>query len=261
MNLIDTALAYLKYRLKAKTKYSIHSPFLFDLVNEVFNDHRVYYAFDEIEAIRKYLLKDQKTIEMEDYGAGSKILHTTIRGICDIVKTSALPPKYGRLLFRLVNYFQPKTILELGTGAGIGTMYMGMAAREKKIITLDGSMALSEVAQRNFDYLHLNHIEVITGKFGRTLSRAFSKLNQIEFLFIDGDHRKSALVDYFEQCLPRLKEDAIMVIDDINWSNEMNKGWQMLTQNEQVTLSLDLFRMGILFFRQGIKKQHLKLLY
>ncbi len=249
---------YLLFRAQARSRFTIHSPFLFELVNEVFRDKRSFYCFDEIEKIRGSLLADATLISENHYGEKSKVLDSRERSLRDIARTASLPAEYGELLFRLVNHFRPENILELGTGTGISTLYLASAAAAAPVTSLEGSPTLSKIAQRNLSKLSLNNVQIITGNFADTLPVALQQLGKPGFIFIDGDHRKSPLLDYIHQCLPGITPHTIMVLDDIYWSQEMKEAWQEIIELPQVTMSIDLFRMGILFFKEGIVKQHLK---
>lgn len=252
---------YLNFRLRARSRYRIHSPFLFELVNEVFRDKRRFYAFDEIENIRGKLLSDKSVIEENHFGERSKALRKAQRRLGEEVRTASLPAPYGRLLFRTVDYLRPANILELGTSAGISTLYLASAASSVPVITLEGSASLAAVARQQIAAMKLNNVTVIEGNFNDTLQAALRQMGKAGFIFIDGDHRKSSLLNYVGQCLERINDDSVMVIDDIYWSQGMKEAWTEIISLPQVTMSIDLFRLGMLFFREGMMKQHLKVVY
>ena len=257
---IRLAKDYFRFRLAARSRYTIHSSFLFELVNDVFRDKRNFYAFEEIEKIREELLNDGSAIDENFQGAASKKLSQK-REVKNIVEVSAMPVKYCRLLFNLILFSRPKTILELGTGLGLSTFYMAAAARSAKIISIEGSEKLSAIAQKKAQKLQLQNIKFINGKFSETLPQALQELQTLDFVLIDGDHAKQPLLQNLRQIIPHVTNNCVIVIDDIYWSAEMKDAWSEIIQFPQVTLSLDLFRLGILFFREGIVKQHLKVVW
>ncbi|MDZ4845546.1 MAG: class I SAM-dependent methyltransferase [Chitinophagales bacterium] len=256
---LRVAKDYLNFRRAALSRFSIHSPFLFELVNDVFRDNRDYYAFSDIEKIRQSLLSDARTIEENHFGEQSKALPQQTRKVSDIARVTSLPQNYGKLLFRLVNHLRPGNFIELGTGLGISALYLASAESSAPFITLEGSQVLSAIAQEQFSKLQLKNIRLLEGDFNETLPKAIRELGKIHFIFLDGDHRKDSVIRYIRLLLPHLAENATIVIDDIYWSEEMNEAWKEVAQLPQATLTVDLFRMGILFFREGIKvKQDLK---
>ncbi len=255
---IKTALRYGKYLLTAKSRYEVHSPFVFNLIEDVLRDKRHYYAFDEIESRRDGLLADESVIVVEDFGAGSKINKTPERKISSIAKNTLISPKFGQLLFRLTNYLQPEQVLEIGTSLGISTLYLAKACPKSTITTIEGSKTVAAKATEQFNTLETHNIRIVTGEFSTTLPSVLAEIKRLDMAFIDGNHRFAPTMAYFELMLPYLHENSVLIFDDIHWSDEMEKAWEAVKSNPQVTLTLDLFFKGIVFFRKDFKqKSHL----
>jgi len=250
---------YCTYYLTASNGkgHGIHSPFVYDFVKNVLNDRRNFYAYDQVEALRKQLLHDKSVIEVEDFGAGSTVSKTNQRSIASIARHAAKSKKWAQLLFRIVNYYQPKTILELGTSLGISTSYMAMANTNARIITAEGSAAIAGRAQKNFRALQLSSIQQVTGNFDNTLAGIIAGEPSLDMAFIDGNHRYEPTVRYFNQLLPSLHADSMVIFDDIHWSADMEKAWEEVKEHRSVRLSIDLFFIGLVFFSDQFKvKQH-----
>lgn len=262
MDLIYRIEAYLTYLWISKTKYQIHSPFLYKIVTEVFERESFNKKFEKVEEIRKELLADETIIEIEDFGAGSKKFKSNKRKIKDITKISLKKQKYAQLLSQLIEYFDAKNILELGTSLGITTSYLAMANDNSKVTSIEGCKATADVAQRCFDRLELNNIDLIVGEFGKVLKEVCSNNEKFDFIFIDGNHRESAVVDYFKIILPYCKNDTVIAIDDIHWSEDMEEAWQFIKNHEEVTVTIDIFEMGFAFLRkENIQKSHCVIQY
>ncbi len=240
---------WLRYFWRAKTIYDVHSPFVADFVNVVLEDDRTFYAFSEIEFLREKLLKNKTELIIEDHGAGSKVNPSTKRLIADVAHHSAVPPEVGQLLFRLVHFSKPKTILELGTSLGISTLYLASGALNAQVRTLEGCPDIADKALHHFSVLNRTNIQLYKGKFEETLPKALADWRQLDFLFLDGDHRQGASWHYFEKCLEHAHEYSVFVIADIHWSAEMEQAWTRMQAHSRVKLSIDLFYVGILFFR------------
>lgn len=250
---------YFSYYLKASNGkgHGMHSPFVFDFITHVLNDELDFYAYNEIENLRKILLKDERVIDVQDFGAGSKQIKTKQRKIADIARYSLKPKKYAQLLFRMVNYYQPKQILEIGTSLGITTCYLARPGHKSKVITMEGADAIAAIAQENFQQLGLNNIELVKGNFDETLSSVVNRESLFDFIFIDGNHRKEPTLRYFEQLLPVTHNDTIIIFDDIHWSEEMEAAWKHIKKQEQVRATIDLFFIGVVLLRKEFKeKQH-----
>lgn len=249
---------YLKYRLRAYTAHDIHSPFVYDLFNNILSDKTPYYGFDLIESIRAKQLLNNSKINIKDFGTGEK--QRTVL-VSDIAKKAIKPKKYAQLLFRLVNKFSSENILEIGTSLGITTLYLSMPNSKNRIITLEGSPEIAAIAKNNFALIQRKNIELICGEFEESLPIALLKLKKLDLVYFDGNHRRNPTLSYFERCLHLSTEDSIFIFDDIYWSKEMEIAWKEIKKNPKVTLSIDLFQLGIVFFKKGLEKQHFTLRY
>ena len=124
-------IRYIKYLLTASNSkgHGVHSPFVYEFITTVLNDDRHFYAYQPIEKLRQQLLSDNKEIEIEDFGAGSRVAKTKNRKISKIARSSLKPKKFGQLLFRIVDHYSPFSIIELGTSLGITTAYLAAAKK------------------------------------------------------------------------------------------------------------------------------------
>jgi predicted O-methyltransferase YrrM len=157
----------------------------------------------------------------------------------------------------MVQYYQPRTILELGTSLGITTCYLALAKPDSTIITLEGAEAIANKARQNFKTSKLQNISLTEGNFDETLSSILSPLSSINFAFIDGNHRREPTERYFQQLLTKTNNDSILVFDDIHWSREMEEAWAVIKQHPAVRCSIDLFFVGVILFRGEFReKQH-----
>jgi predicted O-methyltransferase YrrM len=247
---------FLKYGFIAKEAHSLHSPFLFDFYQKVLQDRRQFYCYVEIEKLRHQLKNDDRLIPVKDYGAASKKISPDGRAISSIVKRSVTGKRYGQLLFRIANHFNSKAILELGTSLGITSLYFSSSNPQARVITMEGDENLAALAEQNFNALNRKNITLVRGLFDVHLHEVISSLQTIDMAYIDGNHRRKPTVNYFRQILPFTHEHSVIIIDDIHWSHEMQQAWNEIIQLPQITVTVDLFRMGIIFFRKELSKQH-----
>jgi len=257
MNEFSRFKYFLSYQWKAKTKYYLHSPFVYQFYLNVLEDHSNT-VFNDIDLLRKKLQHDNTPVQINDFGTGA----STQKTISALESKVAVRPKYGRLLYRLVKYFKPKSILELGTSIGLSSSYFALANSKCNIISLEGDATLIELARKNHAQLGLKNISVRFGNFDETLAKALGDLSQPDLVFFDGNHRKAATLGYFNQCLDRAHAETIFIFDDIHWSAEMNEAWNEIKAHPQITLSLDVFQFGICFFRkEKLAKEEFTLRY
>ena len=257
MEKLKTIQRYLKYYRKADTIYQVHSPFVYEFAEQVLEDDRDFYAFDIVEYLRNILKQNKDTISITDFGAGSKSSKSKNRTVGSIAKNAASRPWQCQTLFRLVNFYKPKTMVEIGTSLGISTLYQAMAALNAEFYTLEGDPIISKIAQHNFKELKMSQIQMVQGNFDKTIYPTLEKIKQLDYIFIDGNHRLEPTFRYFETALKYAHSESVFVIDDIHWSDEMERAWLKIKNHPQVTISIDLFHMGIVFFRkENREKEH-----
>ncbi len=249
------ATKYIRYYLSAGNGkgHGIHSPFVFDFIKNVLNDKRNFYAYNKVEHCRTLLSFNRQKIVVEDFGAGSVAGLHSERTIASIVKNAAKPKKLGQLLFRLVNYYQPANMVELGTSLGLSTAYLAMGNTLANVYSCEGAPAIAAEAKKNFEQLELKNIELLIGNFDEQLPVLLNRLEKVDLVFVDGNHRKIPTLRYFESLLQKSHNETILIFDDIHWSTEMEAAWAAIKKDPRVMLTIDLFFFGLVFFRQEFK--------
>ncbi|TZF81687.1 class I SAM-dependent methyltransferase [Pedobacter sp. BS3] len=252
---------YLQHYFPAKTRHGVHSPFVYRLVDEVIYDTGAKPVYHEIEALRRQLLHDERSITVTDLGAGSHVNKNRTRQVKQIARHALKPPKLAQLIYRLAARSDPSTIIELGTCLGITTSYLSKAAPKARIISIEGCPQTSAIAGETLKQASAANVELLTGNFDTILPGIIHDLDRIDFMFIDGNHRKDATLSYFNWSLPKVHEDTILIFDDIYWSAGMMEAWQRIKDHPQVTVTVDLFWIGLVFFKTGQAKEHFKIRY
>ncbi len=245
---------FLRYLLLSghRRGHGIHSPFVFNLITKVFRNKINPGIVSNIEKVRKELISDKGSILVKDLGSGSDSLKSDLRAVSDIAKYSPVSMKYGVLLTNMAAEFGKPHIIELGTSFGISTMYMAAASSESIVYTMEGCPATAEIATRNFKTTGIQNIRLFIGSFDETLPGLLNLDKKPGMVFIDGNHRKEALLDYFKQILEHSDNKTVILIDDINYSREMQEAWSEIKRYKEVSFTVDIFRMGIVFLRDGI---------
>lgn len=249
------AKKYFDYYLHASNSkgHGMHSPFVFDFILNVLNNNSSYQAAEEIEQLRKQLLSDKRIIEVEDFGAGSRVHSSQQRSVGEIAKSALKSKRLARLLFRLVKHYQPQTIVELGTSLGITTAYFSKANPNASIKTIEGSKKVAAIANENFQKLNSTNIQQLTGNFDEILPSLLNQLSFVDLGYIDGNHRYQPTINYFHQFLPKSNSQTILVFDDIHWSREMEQAWEEIKSHPSVQYTIDIFFLGFVFFRDEFK--------
>ena len=237
---------FLSYQQRAQTKYYIHSPFVYQFYLNVLQGSPTP-MFQNIKALHNMLHQNYNKISINDMGA---VPGTKQKTVAQMATKASIPHKYGCVLFNILQYYTPQNVIELGTCLGLGTAYMALANAAAKIITIEGAESLSILAKQNFEQLTLKNIEQVTGNFDEKLPLILNRIDTIDLAFIDGNHRYEPTIRYFNLLMENTHENSILIFDDIYWSREMAQAWQQIKKDNRVTLSIDLYRLGIVFFHK-----------
>ncbi len=253
------AKSYIAYWKEAKTRHGVHSPFVYDLVENVFRKKR-WAAKESIVALRKELKRDGRMIDVNDLGAGSRKMHDASRKVKDIAKVSGATLDQARRLYLLAEKLEVKNIIELGTNLGVGAVAMASAPSVQKLISIEGDPSLAEIASQNLAKRSLP-AEVIVGSFEEKLSEALTKLDRVDMAYIDGNHQEEATIHYFDEISQHIHPHSVIIVGDIHWSEGMERAWEVIKNNERVRISIDLFDMGLVFFDPGFSNEHFTIKY
>lgn len=239
--------------------HGIHSPFVFEFIQQVLNDRHHYAEYEIVEQLRRKLLMDRTPVPAKDYGAGSAIAGSA-KTVAAIVKQTAKNAKYGQLLFRIARYYKPKYLLELGTSMGISTAYLASASTNSVVVSGEGNEVIAMMAGNNLSSIGIDNVKIISGNFDDTLPQLAAGLPQVDLAFVDGNHREQPTINYFNELVKYIPAEAIMIFDDIHWSAGMESAWRTIKDHPSVMLTIDLFFIGIVFFRPEFKvKQHFRI--
>ncbi|WP_373056937.1 O-methyltransferase [Zunongwangia sp. H14] len=277
--------SYINFLLKSQNQHGLHSPFVYDLVTKCFYDKKKYPAYKLLEEYRKSLLQNKEKIEVTDFGAGSRVFKSNSRKVSAIAKNAGITKMRAKLLYRLVNYLKCKNVLELGTSLGIATSALA-ANKKTAVTTIEGCPETANIARQNFEKFRLDNINLEIDKFeevfkkwrvesGEELGKRENRkenrdrrqetgkiinpklpATNYDLVFFDGNHQKQSTLDYFRQTLSFAHNDSVFIFDDIHWSPDMEAAWEEIKNHPVVTVSIDTFYWGLIFFRREQAKQH-----
>ena len=248
--------SYIKHRLKAKTRHGIHSPFVYNLVDKVIYDYKPRFDYESIEQLRKSLLADEREITITDLGAGSHINNSKTKQVRQLAKNALKPKKLAQLIYRICNDSSPRNIIELGTCLGLTTAYLAKSASGAQVVSIEGCPQTGAIAGENLKKLKIENVNLQSGNFDTIFPAIINQTDSIDFVFVDGNHRKEATLDYFRWCLPKVNNNTVLIFDDIYWSKGMEEAWEEIKSHPQVSFTVDLFWIGLVYFRKGHEKEH-----
>jgi len=249
---------YLKHYLTAKNRHGMHSPFVYELIDNVIYDFDAKTEYLPIEQIRQQLLQSKAKVTVVDLGAGSHTNKSTVKEVREIAKNVLKSPRLAQLIFRLVAHFGPKNLIELGTCLGVTSLYLHKANPSARLITIEGCREIASVAAKNFEISEAKNIKLLIGNFDVVLPEVLKTEQKVDFVFIDGNHTEEATLRYFDWILPKAYDKTVVVFDDIYWSEGMKSAWKKIKQHPQVSVTVDLFWIGLVFFKKDQVKEDFK---
>ena len=249
---------FIEYKIKANTRYKIHSPFVFDLINKVFRDKEYKNDFALLDPFVNELKDSKAIIETTDFGAGAGAsdYKVYLKPVRKIVKERSHTISRLHLLYNLARYFGPHNMLEFGTAAGVSSLYLKKGLPNSRMITMEGCPGLSAVSRENFSKMRIENIEIANGNFDVLLDEILKRFDKLDFVFFDGNHRKEPTLDYFNRCIDKADENTLFLFDDIHWSKGMEAAWNSIKVDERVSITVDIFWFGLVFFKKGVVKQN-----
>jgi len=248
--------SYLKFLWHSKNEHAVHSPFVFSLITKCFYDKKTKSDYSLLQQYRNSLLQNKNTIEVTDFGAGSRVFKSNTRVIAQIAQNAGISPKRAQLLYRITDYFQPENILEIGTSLGLATAAMSIGNQKAKITTLEGCPNTMAIAKKQLQLFNLNNIIYVNSEFSEYLKTHNSQGITYDLVYFDGNHSKKATLDYFEYLLPTITNDTVWIFDDIHWSADMEEAWKIIKNHSKVSVTIDTFQWGLVFFRREQPKEH-----
>lgn len=246
---------YFRHLIRAGNRHSLHSPFLYEFYESVIRSKTLPFDASDIDILFRLLKNDKRMIKVTDMGAGSKFGNKSEKQISSIARTAVKSGKWVGILARIIARFDYRYVVELGTSLGFTTSYLSKATPYGKVYTFEGCPETLKIAKENFEKLECRNIVPMLGNIDGTLHNTLEQLERLDFVFFDANHQYEATMRYFRACMEKGHEESCFVFDDIYWSEGMKKAWQEIKAHPKVTLSLDFFQIGIIFFRTNQPKQ------
>ena len=246
------------YFLNAVNEHSLHSPFIYEFYTEVVRSKKLNTDFSEIERLREVLIKDKSTVkESETSSKTNKSASKAVKSIASEQLTSA---KYSTLLYRIVKYFNVQQIVELGTCLGINTLYLAKY-KASQVLTFEENPSIAKIAQANFDQQQAHNIKIIEGSMSRKLSYFLNGSIKPDLVYIDASHKFETVMKCFNMVINNKHDETIVIINNIKWPKPMQKAWETIVNHQEVTMSIDLNKWGIVFFKLNFIKKHYILMF
>ena len=211
----------------------------------------------EVEKLRNVMLNSSESIHIFNFGTDK----SKMAKIKNIASTSLTSKRRSKIIYHLIQHFNCKNIIELGTNLGINTLYMSAANPEASVYSIEACPNLYQKAKQNSSAVKIENVIIINDLFENALPKVLQQIKSFDFIYIDGNHSYEATMKYVNWCLQYKTNESMILLDDIHWSKEMYKAWKKIKEKNEITLTIDYYYSGLIFFKKELSKQNFKLRY
>jgi predicted O-methyltransferase YrrM len=199
----------------------------------------------KIEEKRATWLKRTERLNDGTLGGEGYTAELTLR---EAVEASKLP-EAATLLYRLIEWRRPATVVEFGTNIGISTTWQAAALRKigsGHLHTMELSPYRIRFAEKALDELEVRNVTFHNIDFQVAIESEMSSWGPVDFAFVDGDHMRDTTVRYFEKLVEVSSPAAVLVFDDIDWSDGMREAWATIRGSGAIRFSCEFLGMGVI---------------
>lgn len=247
-------LRYL-FQSKHRRGYGVHSPSVFRLITLVIEERLPYYSYFLIEKIR--YLSNRKGVDVFLSEEGELFEKNKV---C-LAKWGQLGIAYDQILFRLVNYYKPKTIVELGTTMGFSTLYLATPNSQAHVITLSEKKEISDLAKNNFKKSSVCNILLKEGGIESNFRKLIQEQVQFDFLSINCTMLPRGFYSYCNTLLQTGSFGGVIVINEPYFWESNRDDLKKIKLHDQVRVVIDLFHIVILILDSNLQKEEFVLRY
>jgi len=232
-------------KLFCRKGFGVHSPFVYDLITNVIEEKSDFYAFSDISIAQLQLLQNEHVIQY-----GRKRI-----AVKEALKRFGITTKEGKFLFRLTNHYKPHTILSIGSSMGLAPLCLTRYNATVQCIILEYEQDIAEIAKQILNKEKNTALNIKIGAYHELLPESIVQLQRIDCVFIGKDVGVNDWDTVFEQCEPFIHDSTFFVLAGIRSSTDKQNYWMQYRQHPSVTIAVDLFDMGLLFFQPKLHKQ------
>jgi predicted O-methyltransferase YrrM len=223
--------------------YGIHSPFAFDLITTVIEEKRAYYCYEALDRIRLQLQRENRKIR-----CGNKEL-----SMKKAMRTCCFSVEGYRLLFRLANRFHPEKVLVIGSGMGLTPLYVSACSKKTDCVVFEPDPPVAVVARNVVRKYARSSIKIYDRIFD-----GFDAPEPEPFDFIVWGKGVDFPFHAFENMLRYVTGRSVMVVCGINRSAADRQVWSRVCTHPEVSVTFDLYSLGIIFFNSKLHRKTYK---
>jgi len=221
--------------------YGIHSPFVFDLIINVIEERRQYYCYEKLHEALYQIKHDKRKV----------FLNGATVTMAKAARDNCLTENELRLLFRLANRFRPQTILTAGSDFGTTAMYMTAFSSSTQCIAIEPEQSVAAAARHFIKRFTQTQVEIVEDTFSNFYLPDNKK---IDMLMWGNSAKEHFDIDVLERLLPFLRESSVLIIKDIRNGDI----WKTVCTHPKVSVTIDLYNLGIVFFDPKLHRRTYK---
>lgn len=215
--------------------FGVHSPFAYHLITRVIGERRGYYAYDDLELIRKQLAQGEAGWHRD------------------------LTAKEEKLLFRLANFIGARQIVQLGATDGLASLYLTYHSREARCLVVEPDPERARMATRIYGRWGRGAIELRTGDYIK--QTALLKIDKIDLFVVDPANSTCDVMVATEIALSRFHDQTLLVVEHLRDNMRSMAYWEWLVKRSEPTVTIDLCSIGIVVFNSKLYKRHYKIYF
>jgi predicted O-methyltransferase YrrM len=219
--------------------HGVHSPFVFDLITTVIEERRRYYCYEQLSPVRLQIRQIPHKVTV----------HSRAMSVRSAFRKYCFTEQEDKLLFRLANRFQPKTMYVEGSGFGLTPLYLTAYSTDSICLVVESEPSVFTIAQ---EYIKKYATASVV------LHDNFDALQDMFDFIVLGDSFKPLTIQSFEHIIPYINDTGIIVIAGINSSPDNRNTWHQICVHPKVTVTIDLVRLGIVFFNPALHQSTYK---
>ena len=251
-------LELVKYIFQSKYRkgFGIHSPSVFRLVTLVIEEDLPYYKFSLVEKVRSLTKNKLRGILRDNEDESLRQLPQSP------IQKCLYTYDYEQLLFRLVNYYKPDAILEIGLATGFSTMYLAAPNSKATVTTISDSALLEEFSNSNFKSAGIENVEFAIGDIYSQFCTLMKTMSRVKFISINCRMLSIGLFPFYDEIDRLFKgEGGVLVLNEPYWTDAHRKDLKKISSHTNARVVIDLFHVVIVLFDKNLQKEYYKLRY
>ncbi|MDD2435944.1 MAG: SAM-dependent methyltransferase [Massilibacteroides sp.] len=220
-------------KIRYRKGHGVHSPFVFNFITKVIDERAAYYCLKDIELTRKKFFYENEPFHKWE-----------------------IRPKYGALLMRISNYLKPQNLLLIGSDLSFSALYSSSYASTTRCVVLEEKTEIAAFSRSVIEKHRAKNILLKEGVYQKTVSEVLEHTDKLDFVYFGYPNDSALDIPVFECILPHLHEHSVLILRGIRKTKDRKEFWNRLCARPEVSVTIDVYELGIAFFNHKIHKKN-----